>query len=294
MRRDLFSGLVLFPAALVFFTRRDPVHAAQGAAEMDMEYYIRNVFNLQSDQKAKVRTVFKSPRMIDSTFADAVQTRIMNLLGPTFSLKDFDTNIASSLPSFREFAPIVHEDNSDQYYFDLRMYCIYKQAAQILITSEERVRFRNLVGDRVLDLIMAGIPVRKATNQEEIAKGIELLLDFFQKSGQISSYVFDSSDFGDQEFADKSFQQRMPISTTIQLKEPCTVLSFIQGVKENTFFHPDIIGTTLVSYLHYCGFGGRYEDYLLDNFYRESNFDTQAQDIVLELQMKDETSFRLT
>ena len=73
------------------------------------------------------------------------------------------------------------------------------------------------------------------------------------------------------------------VSFQVTLKEPSTLISFIEMAALNTFFHPDIIGNTLASYIASRGFDVKYEDYLMDNFYREDNFSVQAQDILLEM-----------
>lgn len=56
----------------------------------------------------------------------------------------------------------------------------------------------------------------------------------------------------------------------------------MQQVEANSFYHPEIIGTTINSYLRQMGLVSKFEDYLMDNYYREENFDIQAQDILLE------------
>lgn len=80
--------------------------------------------------------------------------------------------------------------------------------------------------------------------------------------------------------------QGLPLSFQMTLKEPATIISFIEMAKENTLFHPEIIAATIMAYLNKNGFQVSYDDYLLDNYYREDNFDVQAQDVIIEMSIK--------
>jgi len=285
-------------AALTLLSTASAVRAAQGAFEMDAEYYLRNAFKTQSSQKDAVRTVFKSPRKLDKEFAnDIVERAVIANLPSGFNRARYEEEQQKQYSKWREFAPFAAKDLSDQYWEDLSLYCIYMQAGEILPSSEKRVAFREKVGGAVLDLaVKNGCELRSgggSGSQTEIARDVFMLLSFLQSKGQVAGFVYDADDFGDEEFAEKSYAQKLPVSATIQLKEPCNVISFIQGVKENTFFHPEFIGSALVALIERSGKFARFEDYLLDNFYRESNFDTQAQDVVIELQMRGDKEFRM-
>ena len=288
---------------------------------MDAAYYLKNLVGRQKEEEQKVRVVFRSPRRIDAAFARAILESVSALLAPGFDRSALAADVAEQLPLFRTFAPIEREDSSDQYYFDLQLYCAYEQAKRLLPSSQDRLRFRSRLGDRVLDLVLAQpggqhVPLPlppplqaqaqgqaqaqaqaqaqvQVLSQEQVAAGVAAILSVFQSTGQISGFLFDEADFADAEFAARSFEARMPVAATIQLREPATVLSFIQGVRLNTFFHPEFIGACLVAYLARVGLGARFEDYLLDNYYRESNFDVQAQDVVLELQVREDPAFAL-
>jgi len=288
-----------FAAAITLLSTASVARAAQGAFEMDAEYYLRNAFKTQSGTKEAVRTVFKSPRKIDKAFANDIVERavIANLPSGEFNRTRYEEEQQRQYRKWREFAPFAAKaDLSDQYWMDLSLYCIYLQAAEILPTSEQRVAFRSRVGASVLDLAIqngCALSGSGSGSQSDIAQDVFKLLSFLQSKSQIAGFVYDADDFGDDVFAAQSFAQKLPLSTTIQLKEPCNVISFIQGVKENTFFHPEYVGSALVALIERSGKFARFEDYLLDNFYRESNFDTQAQDVVIELQMRGDKDFRL-
>jgi len=304
-----FRERITRPAAAVLatglsfsFAPKTAEAAAPGAFEMDAQVYLRNLLQIQKKQADTVRIVFRSPRRIDEKFASDVLECVIALL-PGFDREELSETVRKKASLFREFAPIVSESLADQYYFDLTLFCAYEQAKRILPSSQDRVEFRDKLGAMVLETVLRhpggrSVPIPSPAQtlplpQEQIAAGIDAILKVFQTTGQIDGFVFDAADFADAEFAAKSFQAALPVSATIQLKEPATVLSFIEGVKLNTFFHPEFIGSSLVAYLQRCGLGGRFEDYLLDNYYRESNFDVQAQDVIVELQVRGDTEFSL-
>lgn len=234
--------------------------------------------------------------------ADDVLAIMVKAAGGSPAIQDSDVarEMQSRLSYFKQVAPIKVEDSSDQYFFDIELYALYQLVAQRLPTSEQRVAFRERVGDGILASILTRRPLPLGAGggkmrQADIARGIEEILLDFETSGLIKAFVFDAEDFGDERFAQESFEQDQPVSTQIQLIEPCSVLSFIEGVKQNTFFHPEFVGCTLAQYVKRCAGGGtyaaRFEDYLLDEFYRESNFDVQAQDVMLELRMGTRATF---
>lgn len=266
-----------------------------GAFEMDAEFYLRNLLSTQKETKALQRgPIFPSPRTINARVADEVLGIMKKAAGGNISESQVMQGLSAKIGAFREFAPIKVEDTSDQYYFDLEMYVLYRIIAKLLPESAQRVAFRARVGDGVLDSIIARHRLPLSGKQAELAQGIDLILKDFQSSGMVLSYQFDSEDFGDEVYAKESLLQNLPISATIQLVSPVNVLSFIEGVKDNTFFHPEFIGVTLTSYIQRFSDGkyaARCEDYLLDNYYRDSNFDVQAQDVVLELRMGTQSSF---
>ena len=68
--------------------------------------------------------------------------------------------------------------------------------------------------------------------------------------------------------------------------DPVTILGFLQQTLSDTFYHPDIVGTTVAAFARKLGFNCQFEDYLLDRQYREDNFEVQAQDILFEFQVK--------
>lgn len=279
--------------------------AAKGAFEMDAEYYISNLLNKNKGEAAKTgesrRPIYRSPRKLDAAAANAVYDKLIDLViagadGNTKVNKDDLMKKVSDLrvkklDYFRSFAPIVKEDLSDQYYFDITLYCLYQVTQGIIPTSEKRVKFRTAVGEAVYDAVVAKkgegeggagaatVPVRQAVN--DVVSTLERL----KQTNFIASYTFDADDASDEQFARETFAVNAPVSFQVTINEPANLLSFIQGQIDDTFFHPEIIGSCVAASLRRNGYWSKYEDYLLDNYYRESNFDLRADAVILEVAM---------
>ena len=77
------------------------------------------------------------------------------------------------------------------------------------------------------------------------------------------------------------------MSFQITLKSPATILGFLDKTAANSFFHPEILATTLASYARSLGFKSHFEDYLMDEYYLydQSVNEVTAQDIIVELEV---------
>ena len=51
-----------------------------------------------------------------------------------------------------------------------------------------------------------------------------------------------------------NYLQKLPVSCQITIKEPATILGFLENSAANLFFHPEIIATTLASLARVLGF----------------------------------------
>ena len=272
----------------------------KGAFEMDTEYYFKNLLNSnkgnEKDNRGP-RPLYKSPRKTDSRFGTTILDIVQN------TIHDFDNTISiheirsqaeqryyDKLPYFKTFVPIVKSNTEDQYYVDIMLYIYYKIASERIKTSEQRVQFRKAVGESVYKSILSEMPSSSPVKSSAddimtISNGLETVLIYFSQKKFIANFVYDKEDLNDEIYSSKTFAQNLPVSTQITLTEPCTLIGFLQGYIEDTFFHPEIIATTLAAYLRAHGYYSKYEDYLLDEYYRESNFDLQAQDVVVEIEL---------
>jgi hypothetical protein len=130
----------------------------------------------------------------------------------------------------------------------------------------------------------------KCRNISKFGECITEILSLFQSKMIISGYSFDDENFHDMTYISKSILDSVPLNFQIFIQNPATIISFIEQYKLDTFYHPEIIATTLRSLATQFNINLEFEDYLLDNVYRTDNFDVQAQDILYEFRLTDKKS----
>lgn len=293
--RDFIGTMVILGTSLGF---AGSACAAKGAFEMDAEYYLNNIFSGNKGEAAKTgterRPIYKSARKVASSTSEAIYSEIVDLVVESSKtkvtreevLEQVDSLRASKLPYFKAFAPLAEESLADQYFLDVTLYCLYQVAAKLIPSSQERVKFRTKVGARVLALMRSGNALSTSTPSiQRTVSIITALLKELKDKGIIASFIFDDEDAGDVLFAEQAFEQKAPVSFQVTVNEPVTLLSFLEGQREDTFFHPEIIGSSIAALCRKLGFHSKFEDYLLDNYYRDSNFDLRADAIILEFSL---------
>ena len=155
--------------------------------------------------------------------------------------------------------------------------------------SEQRVMLRRAVGDGILSLLekrgrLTLAPAAAALDDESrlmaFAASLKTLLVSMVDIGFIASFIYDEDDLLDSTL--EPLQQGYSLPCQITLVRPVNMLSFLYYEKNDLLFHPDVV-TNVIASLTGRYFDVSYDDYLLDNFYRESNYDVQAQDSIVEL-----------
>ena len=141
-----------------------PATAVQGAFEMDAEYYLKNLLNINNNNittATRTRALFPSPRKLDKEFAkkivEIVKTSIAKYSQKT--IDEINLFVENKLPErlvyFKKFAPIANENLSDQYYFDIIIYLQYVFAQKFIINSSDRVKLRDEIGSLILKLLLS-------------------------------------------------------------------------------------------------------------------------------------------
>ena len=267
---------------------------------MDVELYIKN---LAEGNKGKTntgkRTPLPSPRKIDEKFAtnllDLVDQSIIKLSDATKA--DIDKSVNERLPStldyFREFVPLTNEKLSDQYYFDIVAFLHYLYAKEVIPTSEERIKLREMVADGIIKMLEVdnGLPNRVTkdiggSNTAGLTEGIKYILNKSIQVGLIESYSFDNNrieDLEDQEYVKSTFKEGLFVDFQFTLKKPNWILGWLefQGKKYDTMFHPEFVSSVIKQWIRGYGYRCRFEDYPLDNYYRTDA--VQAQDALVEM-----------
>ena len=118
--------------------------ARQGAFEMDVELYVKNLVGGNKGRpNSGRRTPLPTPRRLDTKFAmqllEAVDAKIGQISG--IEEKEIEKRVKELLPLtlqyFREFVPVGREDLSDQYYFDIVVFLHYLVAKEAIPGSKE-------------------------------------------------------------------------------------------------------------------------------------------------------------
>jgi hypothetical protein len=317
------SVIAITAAVSVLPTLQAAANARQGAFEMDLEYYLKTVASRaqgKPDATINAKTAkpaFASARIINKDLASDVVTVVYEQIGrlanlPSSSIKTkVDAQMVLYLPYFKEFVPIRKEDYSDQYYFDITLYVSYLVAAILIPKSTDRVILRKAVGDDILGLLISkklvssSLDVKSklidgttsaAISAEKMtlfARGVKEIVSAFKKANFISDFKMDEEDIADKIFAESSFVEGLSVSFQMTLVSPVTILGFIETAAADTFFHPEIMATTLTSWGRSLGYKAHYEDYLVDNLYLANGIDTNivtAQDALIEMQIATQNS----
>ena len=117
-------------------------------------------------------------------------------------------------------------------------------------------------------------------------QAIKDVLKVFKQMKIIADYTFDDDNLSDLVYITTALRDQLPINFQIIVQNPATILSFIEQYKLDSFYHPEIIATTLCQLSKQFGCKQLdVEDYLLDNEYRTDDFSVQAQDILYEFRL---------
>uniref|UniRef100_A0A7S4AYH4 Uncharacterized protein n=1 Tax=Pseudo-nitzschia australis TaxID=44445 RepID=A0A7S4AYH4_9STRA len=199
-RQLIFSGATAASAGAVLL-HSNPANAARakGAAELDLEFYLRDLVNgnkkegsiLPSNNGPPVpppRTLKGSilPLLLNKECsADCIPVQALieeiekqdKAAGRTSTSKDaIVKDIQSRVDAIREKtkrsfltkAPWNEEDISDQYYFDFTIYALWKTAAELIENNPNRDRFlRNIGRMLVSKLEIEGILTQSSSPQQQ-------------------------------------------------------------------------------------------------------------------------------
>jgi hypothetical protein len=290
-RRNFLERTVLTGGAslssLLFLP--DPANAVQGAAEYDLEYYMRDLLRgnpkqgtkaVSSAPPAPAPRVLKGPLLPlllnDGCSTSCVPSKVLADLVPNqaatlFEKVEFIRNGASR--PFQSKAPWKEEHVTDQYYFDLTSYALWKAAADLLPDFPTRDKFARNVGRELYST--PGVFAAKATKNDSspltsTIAPMQSILDTFTSTMYCKSYklgdntkpaIFDELD-------DEDIVNGAAVNCLISVYEPATLGASLQITGEQSRFAPDFVGTTLAAMWESVGIKATYETYFVDPEYR--------------------------
>lgn len=199
----------------------DNAHAARGAAELDLEYYWKDLVG-GNKREGTVAASPAPPIPPPRTLKDPIASLLLNQdcsvdclttlalveeirltqppgRGPGEDPRVLERDIQyrmneireKSKASFYQRAPWKEETIFDQYYFDLTSYALWKVAAQYLPKSKARDDFVRRMGTFVLGNLQRFQYLRTTNSPKNLVqstRGVEELLDLFTRDGICKGY----------------------------------------------------------------------------------------------------------
>ncbi|KAL7536653.1 hypothetical protein ACHAWF_005523 [Thalassiosira exigua] len=205
---------------------------------------------------------------------------------------------SKATPAFERGHPWREEAATDEYYFDVTCYSVWRTAAALMPKDyAKRDEFARNVGRRVLDEILRGGMIsREATDSLRGGSGRSLtlvdaapcvveVLDLFMSTGYCSGYRLgdenDKERQGSKAFDaldDEELAGGGTVDCLVSVYDPATLGGALQITGEGSRFAPDFVGPTLAAVWERVGAGGDggggsvtkvgYESYFVDPVYR--------------------------
>jgi hypothetical protein len=268
-------------------------NAMQGAAEYDLEYYLRDLF--QGNPKEGTRSASSLPTappprvlngpipqlLLQDNLAECLPVSIMSRLVPSIEtdaiVQRIEYTRKSASRSFQIKNPWTQSLVSDQYYFDLTSYAVWKTASELLPDFSQRDRFARDIGRELIgtpDIFLPKIDPRLKKPGAQLTSTIESvyqILNAFVSSKFCTSFqVSDSQDDGAlfDELDDNDFESGVSVDCIISIFNPATLGASLQITGEQSRFIPEFVGTTLMAMWESVGISSTMETYFVDSEYR--------------------------
>jgi hypothetical protein len=178
--------------------------------------------------------------------------------------------------SFYARAPWSQPDVTDQYYFDLSAYALWRTAADRLPNYTDRDAFVRMVGRRLYQNLQDRT-IRPPVNKSVVASEpiIVAILQSFQSSNFCKGFrlgtdvsknqnvFFDSLD-------DEALQSGASVYVLVSILEPATLGASLQITGEQSRFAPDLVGPTLAACWESMGIRSSWEVFFVDPDYRSN------------------------
>jgi hypothetical protein len=306
-RLILRHGVLLTGGAVVLIPTC--ANSIRGAAELDLEYYIRDLVGGNRKEGNILPTKAPAPHPprrvsdplqnlllnddcnVDCLTALALVETIFQFSppGPPEDPRRIELDIERSVKSYRDKAkksfyvraPWMEEHVTDQYYFDLTSYALWRTAADLLPSYVARDAFVRKLGrfiyENALKYKLLTRPAGKTADGSVLRTigQMEELLGLFKANGFCSDYrigeavrtkqderpVFD-------EFDDKALASGATVDCLVSVFDPATLGASLQITGEQSRFAPDFVGATLAAMWESEGYQATWEAFFVDPTYR--------------------------
>jgi hypothetical protein len=315
------SSLLIIPS--------EEAHAARGAFELDSEYYIRdllggnkkegNVMPSNPPEMPPPRVLQGPllPLLLDNSFSPSC-TSVQALVRQITKISGGDSTQVAKLiaesateyrtkasRSFSAKAPWKQEDVSDQYYFDLSAYALWKTAADLLPSYRDRDIFARNVGRLLYQVALSASLLKQGPDKKRSIMASEPavfeILQLFQSTNFCKGYrvgtdpsppsasaqkkqednVFDQLD-------DEAITNGASVDCLVSVYEPATLGASLQITGEQSRFAPDFVGATLAALWESIGIKSSWEIFFVDPEYRPNPKDYYPNEKLLQFTLSEQ------
>lgn len=278
-------------------------YAVKGAAEYDFEYYMRDLFmgnKPEGNLPVSNAPPTPPPRFLKQPLLQLLLDDELKSCIPIQALAQITDIPVDKLseqvesyrmkvaPAFKASHPWQKESMSDEYYFDVTCYALWKVASVTIQDYSARDKFARSIGSMLLNEMIQ----RELLSKQSVAllnkKDIRLtdlisciieVLDLFQATGYCSSYRLgdknDEERSGVKVFDELDDEEIMSpnggsVNCLVSIFDPATLQGSLQITGEGSRFSPDFVGATLAAVFEKVGSSVMvtYENYFVDSVYR--------------------------
>ena len=301
-RRRIFLSSMLTTSSILVGSS-SPAYAAKGAAEYDLEYYMRDLFmgnNKEGNLPVSTAPPPHTPRTIkepllslllddelQSCIAIQELAKISNI--PIDTIAEQTKAVRSKVQSaFKVSHPYKIDSVSDEYYFDLTCYSLWRVASGAIQDFTKRDVFMRNIGRKLLDEIISKQLISKQSiellqNKKELTLTDTVpvqieILNLFQSTNFCTKFnlgdekeevrtgltVFDSLD-------DDEITSGGSVDCLVSIFDPSTLGGALQITGEGSRYAPDFVAPTLAAVWERVADGDvgvRFESYFVDPVYR--------------------------
>lgn len=300
-RRQLVEASLLAGGTVI--SNPSPVVAARGAAELDLEFYMRDLIGGNKKEGNILQSappVVSPPRTLTGNLlpillddrcsascipCEALIQQVQQRTGQDANsiAVDIEKRVQDlrerSSRSFQTRAPWKNENVADQYYFDFTSYALLRTAGDLLPDYLDRDKFVRRTGRLIYEkLVSEGLVKQARTGKEGVLEGVipatTELLELFKSSGFCKDYRIrgdDSKEANDavfDELDDESLLTGNTVDCLVSVFEPATLGASLQITGEQSRFGPDFVGTTLAALWETVGVKSSWETFFVDPEYR--------------------------
>lgn len=344
-RRNLLSAAAAVVAATISavpLPSNAAVKGAKGAAEYDLEFYLRDVLRgntREGNLPASVAPPSPPPRKLKGALLPllldvsctpfCVPARVLSRISgaaPSVVSEKMNEYRVKTTKAFASKSQWENEDVSDQYYFDLTSYSLWRTAAELIPDYVKRDAFAREVGrsiyedSRKMGLLSKPFLIKDKDSSDDSSdssddkKGssdssdssddgslrpltgtisaVLEVLDLFNSTGFCSSYRLGGDDPSRSgrlvfdDLDDEDILDGSSVNCLVSVYKPAVLGAALQITGEGSRFSPDFVGNTLLALWEEAGISGSFESYFVDPEYRPNPKDFFPDEQLLQFTLK--------